>query len=211
MKKNILCFGDSNTHGYNAIDNSRFDETKRWPQLLQKYGGDDFLIIEEGLSGRTTVFDDPITEGLNGLTYLTPCMMSHEPLDLLIIMLGTNDTKERFGASPAVIAKGLERLVIKAKQTDAWRNDPKIVIVVPKAIEVEYENTEVVRTMGRRCAQKSQLLADEFGQVAELHNCYYFDANKAVLKYNPIDYMHLDEYGHKSLAKELFKFIKETI
>ena len=98
MKKHILCFGDSNTHGYCADPDDclgggiRFTEEQRWTRLLQKALGEDYLVIEEGLSGRTTCFDDPIHEGLNALDYIYPCLKSHEAIDLLIIMLGTNDT-----------------------------------------------------------------------------------------------------------------------
>ena len=114
MKKHVVCFGDSNTHGYCAKTGGRFDENQRWTCLLQKKLGDQWLILEEGLSGRTTTFDDPIHEALSGLDYIYPCLMSHEPVDLLIIMLGTNDTKERFGASAECIALGLKRLISKA-------------------------------------------------------------------------------------------------
>ena len=121
-KKHIVCFGDSNTHGYRASNDSRYDEQERWTCLLQKQLGDDYLIIEEGLSGRTTCFPDPIHEGLSGLDYIYPCLMSHEPVDLLVIMLGTNDTKERFGASATCIALGLKRLIAKAASiSDAWQ------------------------------------------------------------------------------------------
>ena len=89
MKKHILCFGDSNTHGYCA-DNAdcldggiRFTEEQRWARLLQNALGQDYLVIEEGLSGRTTCFDDPIHEGLNALDYIYPCLKSHEAIDLL--------------------------------------------------------------------------------------------------------------------------------
>ena len=116
-KRHIVCFGDSNTHGYRASDDGRYDEQERWTCLLQKQLGDGYLIIEEGLSGRTTCFSDPIHEGLSGLDYIYPCLMSHEPVDLLVIMLGTNDTKERFGASAACIALGLKRLIAKAAST----------------------------------------------------------------------------------------------
>ena len=91
--------------------------------LLQKSLGEDYLILEEGLSGRTTSFRDPVFEGLSGLDYLYPCLMSHEPVDLLVIMLGTNDTKERFSAGAPAIGLGMIRLVKKAiATTDCWRN-----------------------------------------------------------------------------------------
>ena len=113
MKKTIICFGDSNTHGYCSETGGRFDDTQRYPCLLEKYLGNGYIVREEGLSGRTTVFEDPLFEGLSGLSAIFGCLMSHEPVDLLIIMLGTNDTKERFGCNAENIAKGLERLTKK--------------------------------------------------------------------------------------------------
>ena len=101
MKKHIVCFGDSNTHGYCAEPwdcadhGNRFNEDERWTCLLAKQLGEEYLVLEEGLSGRTTVFQDPLTEGLSGIDVIFPVLMSHEPVDLLIVMLGTNDTKER--------------------------------------------------------------------------------------------------------------------
>ena len=146
--KTIVCFGDSNTHGYNSSNDGRLTEQERWTCLLDTYLGDEYRIIEEGLGGRTTVFDDPIFEGLSGLAYLFPCLMSHEPVDLLIIMLGTNDTKERFRATPANIAKGLERLTQKAIDTTAaWRDKPNILLIAPAPIEPGYENTLVAGEM----------------------------------------------------------------
>ena len=106
-QKNILCFGDSNTHGYNSKTGGRFTVEERWTKLLQRKLGDDYYVIEEGLSGRTTSFEDPVFEGLSGLNAIYPCMMTHEPLDLVIIMLGTNDTKDRFNANGFIIGKGL--------------------------------------------------------------------------------------------------------
>lgn len=104
MKRHIVCLGDSNTHGYCAdpadcADGSlrRFNESERWTCRLQAALGEDFLVLEEGLPGRTTVFDDPVEESLSALPYLYPCLMSHAPVSLLVVMLGTNDTKERAG------------------------------------------------------------------------------------------------------------------
>ena len=89
MRRHILCLGDSNTHGYCA-DSAlfRFNEEERWTCLLQKALGEQYLVIEEGLSGRTTVFDDPVEEGLSALPYLRPCLKSHRAISLLVIMLG---------------------------------------------------------------------------------------------------------------------------
>ncbi|MCI8530024.1 MAG: lipolytic enzyme, G-D-S-L [Lachnospiraceae bacterium] len=212
MKRHIVCFGDSNTHGYCAMTGGRFDETQRWCHLLQEKLGDDFLVLEEGLSGRTTCFEDPIHEGLSGLAYIYPCLMSHEPVDLLIIMLGTNDTKERFGASAACIALGLKRLIAKAiATTDCWRDGKaSILIVTPQNIDRQYMKTEIAATMGRGCAEKSEGLAEEYKKIAQLTGCYYLDANEFVTAQpNDIDYMHLTAEGHRQLAEGLTDKIRE--
>lgn len=213
MKKHIVCFGDSNTHGYRASDIGRYDEGERWTCLLQQKLGEDYLIIEEGLSGRTTCFQDPINEGLSGLDYIVPCLMSHEPVDLLIIMLGTNDTKARFAVSPACIGLGMKRLVRKTmEKTEAWTGGiPHILIVCPKNIEKEYEDTETVMTMGTGCAEKSEGLSAEYQKIAELTGCEYFDANTVVSAYNHYDYMHLTEVGHSQLAAALAEEILRII
>lgn len=206
MKKHIVCFGDSNTHGYRADTDGRFDEDTRWCSLLQRKLGDDYLVIEEGLSGRTTCFLDPIHEGLSGLDYIYPCLMSHEPVDLLIIMLGTNDTKERFGSSAACIALGLKRLVAKAiATTDCWKNGvPNIAVVTPQNIGKAYEHSNVASTMGRGCAEKSEGLAQEYEKIADLMGCHYLDANQVItVGPNEIDFMHLTAEGHRQLAEAL--------
>lgn len=211
MKKHIVCFGDSNTHGYDGDSLGRFDELHRWTKLLQMNLGNDCLVIEEGLSGRTTCFDDPLTEGLSGLSLITPCLMSHEPVDLLVIMLGTNDTKERFNVSTYEIGKAMTRLIQKAKNTNCWANNPKILLVTPKNIDDEYENSWIFPEMGKGCAEKSRGLSKVYEQVANDENIYYFDANSVVSNNNHNDYMHIDELGHKQLADGLANKIKEVL
>lgn len=206
MKKHIVCFGDSNTHGYCAANGGRFDEKQRWTCLLQKELGPDYLVLEEGLSGRTTCYPDPLHEALSGIDYIYPCLMSHEPVDLLIIMLGTNDTKERFSSSPACIALSLKRLIAKAiATTDCWRNGtPNILVVTPQNIGRKYAQTEVAATMGKGCAEKSEGLAVEYEKIALLMGCAYLDANQVLTAPpNDVDYMHLTEEGHRQLADAL--------
>ena len=89
--KTILCFGDSNTWGYNPENGQRFGPEERWTGILRNSLGEDYRVIEEGLNGRTTLWDDPIAGFKNGLDYLMPCLESHMPFDLITIMLGTND------------------------------------------------------------------------------------------------------------------------
>lgn len=212
--KVIVCFGDSNTHGYDSSDMGRFSEDVRWTCLLSKLLGKGYAVREEGLGGRTAVFDDPLFEGLSGLAHLYPCMMTHEPMDLLIVMLGTNDVKSRFAATPENIAKGLERLVQKAQRsTEAWYNQqPNILIVAPLPIEEGYETTMVAGEMGPGCVEKSKALAPLYQDVAERLGCYFLDAAAIEgMGMYPYDYMHLNPESHKLLAETLADYIKEKI
>lgn len=208
MKKTVLCYGDSNTHGYCSETGGRFSEEERWTCLLQKALGEDYRIIEEGLSGRTTVYDDPLFESLNGLSTLFSNMMSHEPLDLLIIMLGTNDTKARFASGARNIAKGLERLTAKAISVrEAWRSTPNILLIAPAPIEDGYAATDAGDEMGPGCAEKSRRLAPAYREVAQRQGCHFLDAGTLGLTMYPADCMHLDRIAHARLAGALAQLI----
>lgn len=216
MKKHIVCLGDSNTHGYCAdpadcSDSAlqRFNEDERWTCLLQKKLGDDYLVIEEGLSGRTTVFEDPLHEAMPALPYIYPCLKSHEPVSMLIIMLGTNDTKERLGANASCIALGMERLVRKAMTVDCWGPDgkPNILIVCPPPIDERIEQTECGQPMGKGCSEKSRDLPGYYGKTAGLLKVHCLNA--ADCEFNTIDYMHFTKKGHAQLADKLAKLVSE--
>lgn len=203
--KTIVCFGDSNTHGYDSKTMGRFEKQIRWTGYLQNELGEKYDIVEEGLSGRTTVFEDPLTEGLNGLDMIYPVLMSHEPVDLLIVMLGTNDVKQRFHATPENIAKGLERLIQKAKSTqEAFQSEPKILIIAPAPIEKGYEDTFVYGEMGPDCVEKTEKLVSLYEEVAKKNDCFFLDAGSIPgMGMYPYDYMHLSPEAHEALAKEL--------
>ena len=213
MKKHIICLGDSNTHGYCAdgadcADSAllRFNEDERWTCRLQQALGEAYLVLEEGNSGRTTVFDDPLHEGLCALDYLAPCLMTHKPVSLLVIMLGTNDTKDRFSASAACIALGMERLVRKAKSLDCWGGvKPNILIVAPPPIGERMLSSPVAATMGTGCVQKSQALATYYKATADLTDAHFFDAKAC--EFNQVDFMHLTRKGHTQLADALAELI----
>ena len=219
MKKHIICLGDSNTHGYCAdpadcADSAlqRFNEDERWTKLLQKALGEDYLVVEEGLSGRTTVFQDPLYEGLDALGYLWPCLKSHEPVSLLIIMLGTNDSKERFGMNAFAIGLGMRRLVQKAQATECWGpgGKPNILIVAPPAIGEGVLTSPVadeMGTMGPGCVEKSRRLPAEYKRVAAEVGCHFLDANEIGAEFNTIDFMHLTRRGHATLAAALAELV----
>ena len=211
--RKIVCFGDSNTHGYNSKTMGRFNEEERWTKLLAKYLGEEYDVVEEGLEGRTACFEDPLFEGLCGFKYLYPCIMTHKPVDLLIIMLGTNDVKERFSATPANVAKGIDRLIQKSIDTKiAFRNEPNILLICPPPINPGYEKTDIYGEMGDHCVEKSRALAPLYEEVAKLKGIHFIDAGsiEGVDMY-PYDHMHLSLDAHSILAKYLAKVIPDMI
>ena len=217
MKKHIVCLGDSNTHGYCADPadcadgGARFNENERWTCLLQKALGEEYLVLEEGLSGRTTVFSDPLHEAMPALDVAYPILMSHEPVDLLVIMLGTNDTKERFCVNPACIARGLERLVDKCKCIPCWGgHKPNILLIAPPHIGDEMEQSDVMPAMGLGCAAKSRELAKYYAVVAQNQGCAFLDA-EGVAEFNEVDYMHLTRKGHAQLAAKLAEIVPTLV
>ena len=218
MKKHIVCLGDSNTHGYCAdpadcADGGiRFNESERWTRRLQALLGDDYLVVEEGLSGRTTCFEDPIHEGMSALNYITPCLKSHEFVELLIIMLGTNDTKERFASNAACIAIGMGRLVKKAIATECWGGKkPNILVIAPPHIGEGMPQSDVGPSMGAGCVEKSRELAKYYKEQCALIGCHFLDAQELGCEFNQIDYMHLTKKGHATLAEQLAKRIPELL
>lgn len=203
MKKHILCLGDSNTHGYCADPTDcadggiRFNEDERWTCLLQKALGEDYLVTEEGLSGRTTVFVDPLHESMDALSVAYPLLKSHEQIDLLIIMLGTNDTKDRLGMNAACIGLGMERLVRKCMSVDCWADNakPNVLIVAPPPIGDELNDP----AMGVTCPAKSREIAKYYEEKAKLLGCHFMNA--AGCEFNAVDHMHLTRKGHAQLAE----------
>lgn len=202
--RSVLCFGDSNTYGQTTADtpDDRYGPHERWPGILRKRLGQGWLVIEEGLSGRTTVSDDPI-EGAekNGRTYLRPCIMSHKPLDLVIIMLGTNDLKVRFNKTPSEIAMGIGALVLDIKAMPAGRSGrvPEIMIVSPPPILADLKGWDSVFEGGR---EKSLCLAREYERIADAREVHFFDAG-SVVQSSEVDGFHLDLAGHARLAEIL--------
>ena len=210
MKKHIVCMGDSNTHGYCADPSDcmdggdRFNEQERWTCLLQKALGDDYLVLEEGLSGRTTVFADPLHESMDAVSVAYSILMSHEPVDLLIIMLGTNDTKERFGANAAAIAVGMERLIKKCKSVECWGNhEPNILVVCPPPLGAGFHD----EVMGPGCVEKSIALPPYMEAVAERNGVHYLNAKDC--EFNDVDFTHLTKKSHAKLAEMLAELVPD--
>lgn len=212
MKKRILCFGDSNTFG-SRPSGGRFDEHTRWPMRMQELLGDEYTVIEEGFGGRTTVFDDPVEGGYkSGAAYLPPCLMSHNPLDLVILMLGTNDLKMRFNMNARTIAEGNMRLIrlIMQYAMNADGAAPKILFVSPPHVGDWIMETRFADVFGPDAHEKSLGFAAEFARYARLMRCEYLDAAKFCVP-SRTDALHLDQENHLKLADAMAEKVKEIL
>lgn len=211
----VLCFGDSNTYGYDPARDGRYGLEERYPAVLQSLLGDDWRIVEEGLPGRTAVFDDPITEGMNGLRVITPILMSHAPLDTVTIMLGTNDSKERFGCNSHLIALGIVRLVKKALTTECWRDNtrPDVLVIVPPCITPEYDKLMFRDAMGTGCHERSAGIAAQLEpMLRDIPGVRYLDANTLPgAGCSPVDGMHMTAESHMALAHGLYKELTAAV
>ncbi len=203
--KTIVCYGDSNTFGYNTIDNSRFDENTRWTCILQKNSGADYKIINEGMCDRTGFVNNPKGFLYSAQKHFPKFISKSENFDLLILWLGTNDLQSQYNVSIGAIEKGLENLI------DLARTKAKNIIIIPPVIlsekilegsfNFQFDEQGVV---------KSRKIGRIFRQSAGANNCLFFDINKFV---NPCDYdgLHYDEVAHKVIADELTGFIKNNL
>lgn len=203
--KTILCFGDSNTHGTvpmtSLSDVRRLPYQRRWTSIMADALGEAWHVLAEGHPGRTSVHDDPI-EGAhkNAMRTLPALLESHRPIDLVILMLGTNDLKSRFHLSAAEIALGVEKLVaaIRASPFGADQNPPKVLVVTPPPLR----EAGVLMDFFEGGVEKSSRFAQTFAAMGERANVHVWDAGSAC-SMSPIDGIHLDEEGHKALGSAL--------
>jgi len=206
--KTILCYGDSNTWGYNPRLKSRYDKNERWAGVLRNQLGEGYFVIEEGLNGRTTVWNDPIEgEHKNGKTYLFPCLESHAPLDLVVVMLGTNDLKNRFGLSVYDIAKGAGTLVqiIQKSGFGQGGQSPKILLIAPPPL-AKLAGTNFAE-MFDGGEEKSRQLASAYQRIAAEVGCEFLDAGSVIVS-SPVDAIHFEPEEHQKLAQAIAKKIR---
>jgi len=208
--KRILCFGDSNTYGAIPAEDSRYPANVRWTGILQDQLGDDYEVIEEGLRGRTTNVDDlaPGYEDKNGADYLFPCVRSQVPLDVVIIMLGTNDFKKAYGRTAKVVAeanRGLVKTVRKYADTD--KKKVQIILMSPSYI---LDFVTIAKPHFAGSPEKSRQLATELGMIAKEEHCVFIDISKFAFS-SEKDGLHLTKESHRLLAEKLANKIKEVV
>ena len=214
--KVIVCYGDSNTWGYKPEKTqpkpgfNRFKYEERWTGKLQLLLGKNYRVEEEGLNGRTSAFDDPFDSNLNGFKYLDCCLLIKAPLDLLIIALGINDTKEYFGVSAFHIAMGLEKLILNVinGQYGPKGKVPEILIISPPPPHDSISEKWTGKIFGKGCLEKAKALSKEYQTIAKKYHCYFLDMT-GLVECSDIDGVHLDPANHEKFAQIVNKKICE--
>ena len=211
--KNILCFGDSNTWGFipESITEShprRHPHDVRWTGVLARELGEGFYIIEEGQNGRTTVHDDPFALVRNAKAVLPAILESHKPLDLIVLMLGTNDLKNVFGVSPSEIAVGAKILSQTILTSDAGlaAKPPRLLLLCPPSIG-QLSHLPDLEAKLTNAQARSQELPKHFEAAAAYLGCAYLNTQE-IISPSPVDGIHLDAAAHQKLGLALAAKIK---
>ncbi|MDP9425602.1 MAG: SGNH/GDSL hydrolase family protein [Actinomycetota bacterium] len=206
--KTILCYGDSNTWGYDPVTGGRFEREERWPGVLARELGDGYQVIEEGLNGRTTVWDDPIDAYRNGREYLIPCLESHAPLDLVVIALGVNDLKARLGVSASDIADGVGALVetVQKSATGPSGGAPEVLLLAPPPVGELGDSDE----MFEGALEKSRGFSKHYARVADKYRCGLLDL-AGLVSVSDLDGVHFEASEHEKIGREVGARAKEML
>jgi lysophospholipase L1-like esterase len=215
-EKTVLCFGDSLTWGYvpvgHTIPSERYPRDVRWTGVLAERLGTGHVVIEEGLSGRTTTADDPADPRLNGAAYLPSALASHLPLDLLVLMLGTNDTKAVHRRTPFDIANGMATLVGQAQSSAGGVGTtypaPKVLVVAPPPLADIPDPWFAMGYEGGR--EKSARLAEVYRAMAAFTGASFFDAG-SVISTDGVDGVHLTAQNNRDLGEALAPVVRDLL
>ena len=200
----VVCYGDSNTYGFDPDPYAdRYPESVRWTCVLQEQLGNGWQIIEEGKNGRATGYrmDSVFMVNEEGPEDLVSRLEAHQPVDMLILMLGTNDCLPSYGLSAEEVAAGMEALILAVK---AWAGQngtvcPTILLVAPPVMDDSILQTSAGSQETAEYIRKVRELGDLYRQLAEKHACLFADARDGI-ELSSLDHLHLTEKGHAQLA-----------
>ena len=215
-QKSILCYGDSLTWGWIPVIEGaptlRYAYRDRWTGAMAAHLGEGYYIVEEGLSARTTSLDDPNDPRLNGSAYLPSALASHLPLALVIVMLGTNDTKSYFRRTPYEIANGMAKLVGQiygsAGGVGAAYPAPKILVVAPPPLAPLPH--PFFQGMFEGGHEKTEALAAQYRAMADFMKVDFFDAG-SVITTDGCDGIHFTVENNVTLGKALAQKVAEIL
>jgi lysophospholipase L1-like esterase len=214
--KTILCYGDSNTWGFfpESITEAfarRHPRDVRWPGVMQHELGAAYHVIEEGQNGRTTVHDDPINLHRNGRVYLPACLESHKPIDLVILMLGTNDLKATYNLSPPEIAAGAAQLakMILASEAGPRAKPPKLLLVAPPLIGQTTHLPDIHEKLAG-AQEKSARFPACYEAVAKSLGCAFLNSQEFTTP-SPTDGIHLEAADHAKLGKAMAEKVRGIV
>lgn len=210
---NILCYGDSNTYGYDPTDGMRYPEEIRWPGVLRRLRPGD-TVIEEGCNGRTCAFTPADEPWKDGRSYLKACLNSHKPLDLVILMLGSNDLKRVFHASPEDIAAGIRQILGTTRDFLAEKQgfSPRLLLIAPPVLGEGIASSPASDGFDYDAIDRSRHLAPLFKAEAEAFVeagggvCDFLDASD-LIRTSEIDSLHLMPKAHEALARAIHQRI----
>jgi lysophospholipase L1-like esterase len=207
----VLCYGDSYTWGYvPATDHDRFPVDIRWTGILQKELGGGYEIIEEGLNSRTLNSEDTRKgkEGRNGKEYLIPCLDTHDPIDVVILLLGTNELKDSFSASideiGVIIVKDYIEVILN-RESQFRNTTPKVILVSPPILDL---SRKYAQERYSKSSLKNKKLGVLYSEIAGQYNCDFVDSAKFTKVGE--DGVHIDKESHKSLGIVLATRIKKN-
>ena len=203
----ILCYGDSNTWGRSGNSTQRYPANIRWTGILQASLGDDYEIIEAGLRGRTTNLDDANLKGKNGQKYLSVFLETHQPLNLIILWLGTNDLQEQYQRTPREISLAVKGLIhqIKSQSVNSDNTPTDVLLVSPPLVREDYLKSE---TKFKGAGVKSKELGKLYQKVADETNSLFIDL-ATLIKAGEKDGVHLEPEAHQVVAKVFEKVVKQ--
>lgn len=212
---NVLCYGDSNTWGADPTWDRkgiqwRLPYDQRWVGVAQNELGNNYHLYEEGLCNRNTAFDDTLAADCNGLKGLPMVLNTCRPLDLVVVMLGTNDIKHRFGLGAMDVSRAMDCIITCIKNQPCgyiMGTPPRILIVAPVPVSDivhKYEWGELFREEGVELSHK---IPEYLKRVADKWECDFLDAGQYAVP-NPTDGVHLDAENHTKLGKAIAEKIK---
>ncbi|MCJ2182521.1 SGNH/GDSL hydrolase family protein [Novosphingobium sp. 1949] len=212
----IMCFGDSLTWGWvpnpDSVPTTRYGLDARWTRVMAKALGEDYAVIEEGLNARTTNQDDPTDPRLNGSAYLPTAVASHLPLDLVILMLGTNDTKAVFRREPIDIVTGMSVLVGQVLSSAGGVGSvypaPHVLVVAPPALAAMPDPCFAAMFEGAKA--KTEALAKGYRDLARFLKVDFLDAGE-VITTDGSDGIHLSAQANAVLGAAMADKVREIL